>query len=275
MAWALRPWLAPSARLSRNKRISVSGLVNHQRYHTLLQDAFNERRTRNARYSLRAFSRDLGISVTALSKVFRYERNLSSRNLRRLADFLVLSPAEIEKISVRKLGDRQGLEDKDRLLEEDTFRLISDWYYFAILSLSRTKSCKSDIDWIARRLGITKVEAVGAVRRLERLKLVERRGKRLVRTSEPVRTSTDVPSPALKKFHSQQLDLAKESLLHVPVALRDITSITMAIDPRRLQLAKEKIAQFRSLLCELLEGVEQTEVYLLSIQLFPLKKHGA
>lgn len=253
----------------------MDSMVNHQRYHTLLQDAFNERRTRNPRYSLRAFSRDLGISVTALSKVFRYERNLSPRNIRRLADFLALSPAEIEKLSARKLGDRKGSEEKDTLLEEDTFRLISDWYYFAILGLSRTKNCKSDIEWIAKRLGITKVEAVGAVKRLERLKLVERRGRKLVRTSEPVRTTSDIPSPALKKFHSQQLELARESITHVPVELRDITSITMAIDPNRLKLAKEKIAEFRNLLCELLEGVEQTDVYLLSIQLFPLKKHGA
>ena len=68
-------------------------LVPHQPYHTLLQEAFAARREKNASYSLRAFARSLSISVTTLSKVMRYERNLSPRNLEKLASFLALSPS--------------------------------------------------------------------------------------------------------------------------------------------------------------------------------------
>ncbi len=247
-------------------------LVDHQPYHSLLQEAFQARREKNPSYSLRAFSRDVGISPTTLCKVFRYERNLSPTNLKRLTAFLELSPFEVEKLSVRSLGKRKGEgRNLTRQLAEDEFRLISDWYYFAILNLAKTISCQAEARWVAKRLGISVVEAYGAIRRLERMGLVKKKGRRLLRTSEPIRTTTEVPSSALKKFHRQQLELAIQAIGTVPVDRRSITSVTMALDPARLPMAKRKIEEFRVALSNFLEGGEKKEVYLLSLQLFPLQ----
>jgi uncharacterized protein (TIGR02147 family) len=245
-------------------------LVEHQPYHSLLQEAFQARREKNPSYSLRAFSRALGISPTTLSKVFRYERNLSPRNLQKLGVFLELSPFEIEKLSLRKMAKR--VEPTARRMAEDEFHLISDWFHFAILNLAKIPSSRFDAGWISRRLAIGRVEANGALKRLERMGLIEKKGRRLVRTSARILTTTDVPSRALKKFHRQQLNLAIEALQNVPVERRDITSVTMAVDPARLTLAKKKIAEFRDLLSDFLEGGEKKEVYLLSFQLFPLEQ---
>lgn len=248
----------------------MEGSIEHQPYHSLLQGAYRTRRDRNPSYSLRAFSRAIGISPTTLSKVFRYERNLSPRNLKKLASFLELSPFEVEKLSVRSLA-RLGGKAVSRTLEEDEFRLISDWYYFAILSLAKTSTCLADARWIAKRLGLSAVEAQGALRRLERMGLVRKKGRKLIRTSEPIHTTSDVPSFALKKFHRQQLAIAIQAIERVPLDRRDITSTTMAIDPARIPLAKKKLAEFRELLSDFLEGGERKDVYLLSLQLFPLK----
>jgi uncharacterized protein (TIGR02147 family) len=246
--------------------------VEHQPYHSLLQDAFQARRERNPSYSLRAFSRAIGISPTTLSKVFRYERNLSPRNLKRLADFLELSPFEVEQLSVKRLGKLKARDQSpNRHLAEDEFHLISDWYYFGILNLAKTAVGLADARWIAKRLGISAIEAQGALRRLERMGLVKKQGRKLLRTSAPIHTTTGVPSAALKKFHRQQLGLAIEALQKVPIERRTITSVTMAIDPARIAVAKQKIAEFRDLLSDFLEGGEKKEVYLLSLQLFPLE----
>ena len=251
----------------------MHNLVPHQPYHQLLIQAFEERRERNSQYSLRAFARDVDISPTTLCKVLRYERNLSKRNLAKLTNFLELSPLEVEKLSFERLHSYRNSRSVDeKLLEEDTFHLISDWYYFAILSLSKTEKCRSDVPWIAERLGISRIQAMGAVRRLERLALIRREKGRLIRTSASIRTSNDVPSSALRKLHKQQMQLGIESLHRIPVQLRDITSVTMAIDPTRIPLAKRKISEFRGLLSDFLEEGQKKEVYLLTVQLIPLSQ---
>jgi uncharacterized protein (TIGR02147 family) len=251
----------------------VEDLVDHQPYHTLLQDAFQSRREKNPSYSLRAFSRAVGISPTTLSKVFRYERNLSPKNLKRLAEFLELSPFEMARMSVKGLDKlRAKKQGAYRNLEDDEFHVISDWYYFGILSLARTSACQADARWIAKRLGISSVEAQGALRRLDRLGLVKKQGRKLIRTSVLLHTTNDVPSSALRKFHRQQLGLASQAVDNVPLDRRMITSTTMAIDPSRIALAKKKMAEFRDALSDFLEAGEKKEVYLLSLQLFPLEK---
>ncbi len=231
----------------------MEDLVEHQPYHSLLQAAFQERKEKNPAYSLRAFSRAVGISPTTLCKVFRYERNLSPRNLKRLSAFLELSPFEVEKLSVKGLGKLKK-ESRNRQLAEDEFHIISDWYYFGILNLAKTVGCQADARWIAKRLGLSNVEASGALRRLLRMGLVKQLGRRLIRTSEPIHTTTDIPSHALKKFHRQQLALAIQAIQHVPVDKRTITSVTMAIDPARIPMAKQKLAEFRECLSDFLEG---------------------
>jgi uncharacterized protein (TIGR02147 family) len=76
----------------------------------------------------------------------------------------------------------------------------------------------------------------------------------------------------LKKHHEQSLDLAKESLFRDDVKKRDFTTVTMAIDPKKLSMAKERIRKFEDELSDLLESGHRTEVYRLSMQLFPLSK---
>jgi UV DNA damage repair endonuclease len=46
----------------------------------------------------------------------------------------------------------------------------------------------------------------------------------------------------------------------------------MAIDPKKLSVAKELIRKFQDDLSDLLESGNQTEVYRLSTHLFPLSK---
>ncbi len=52
---------------------------------TFLQDEFERRRARNARYSLRAFARALEIDHSTLSKKVRGKRAVPDRTLEQLA----------------------------------------------------------------------------------------------------------------------------------------------------------------------------------------------
>lgn len=249
-------------------------MVPHSPYHALLEEAFKARREKNPSYSLRAFSRSIGISVTTLSKVLRYQRTLSPKNIRKLASFLELSPFETEALFPNKFKPAKNATSQERLLAEDEFKVISDWFYFAILNLAQTTKCRADAPWVAKRLGISSLEAHSAILRLERMGFLERKAGRLHRTVNPMRTTSGVPNTAIKKLHRQQLELARQAIYRVPLDKQDITSVTIAIDPAKIGVAKKKIEDFRNYLADLLEEGEKKEVYLLSVQLFPLRNWG-
>ncbi|MCO4755645.1 MAG: TIGR02147 family protein, partial [Bacteriovoracaceae bacterium] len=74
----------------------------------------------------------------------------------------------------------------------------------------------------------------------------------------------------LKRFHKQHIGKSLNAIDNVPVELRDITTMTMAIDIEKLPDAKELIKKFRRDLCNFLENDKKNNVYNLNIQLIPL-----
>jgi uncharacterized protein (TIGR02147 family) len=250
-------------------------LTSESRYRKRLIDELIGRQRRNAAYSLRSFARDLGISSTALSEVLNAKRNLSKANLLKVADRLSFSPSE----TTSALGELKGIsaavaDDQFVLLEDDVFRCMSEWYYFAILSLAETGKAKADAGWIAEKLGITAAEAKDALERLKRLKMIQIRNGKIHYDGTPLRTSGDVPSAACRALQHHHLRLAGAALEREPVQLRDMTSMTMVTKPERIAKAKEMIKSFRRKLCRYLEEEGGEEVYVVAVQLFPVTKRG-
>ncbi|MEQ1878918.1 MAG: DUF4423 domain-containing protein [Bdellovibrionia bacterium] len=239
---------------------------------SLLLEEFTSRRTRNSAYSLRAFSRDLGIGVTSLSDFLAEKRNLSRSSLKKIVESLRLSPLQGEELVGGRANRPEPAEDLRRHIEEDTFRLIADCYYLAVLNLAKIKSNRAQPGWIARRLGIKETDAKQALVRLERLGLIQIKDGRLIRTAQTLSTTRDVPSSAIKRHHSQNLVLAERSLMNDPVELREFSSATIVVDPRKLPRAKNLLMSAKRRVAKVLEEGEPSEVYVLSFQLFPLTK---
>jgi transcriptional regulator with XRE-family HTH domain len=231
------------------------------------------RQRRNPAYSLRSFARDLGISATALSQVLSSKRNLSKSSLTKVSDKLGLSPAE-QRSYLNQLNGAIGPLDDDQFttLSDDIFQFMSNWYYFAILSLAETGNAKSAPDWLSKHFGITALEATDAIERLLRLKLIEVNKGIILYDGHQLRTATDIPSSAARRLQHDHLELAKMSLERDPVDLRDMTSMTMAIRANRIPKAKAMIKSFRRRLSRFLETGGGENVYVLAVQLFPATK---
>ncbi|MEQ1723918.1 MAG: TIGR02147 family protein [Pseudobdellovibrio sp.] len=227
------------------------------------------RRSRNAQYSLRAFSRDLGIGLGSLSEVMSGKRELSPTNLLKVLQNLNISPEQ--KASLVK-GDKKERtpQEEHQLLQEDEFKLIADWYYVAILNLAKIKTNKGTPRWVSDRLGIDRYLAIEALERLERLSLIKIEKNKLVRTAKPLKTTTDIPSTAIRKHHSQNLVLAEKAIHNVPVELREIAAVVMPVNMKNLTKVKELLLKTRKKAADLLEDDQATEVYTLAFQLFPL-----
>ncbi|MBL7556592.1 MAG: TIGR02147 family protein [Bdellovibrionaceae bacterium] len=240
---------------------------------SVLLQYINEKKKKNSRYSLRSLAKGIEISPSQLSSIINKRKKLSPKQAIKIIQKLNLTEQEsLELLSDIHPELKNALNRKMELrqLSSDEFALISNWIHFAILSLSYFKDNKASCSWIANQLGVSEVEIEPAFRRLEKLGLVEIRGLKFCQTSKPLTTTTDVPSEAIRSHHRQNLQKALIVLDKVPVWEREFSSITLPIDFKDMQKAKDMINDFKKKLYRELKCDDPTDVYTLSLQFFPL-----
>jgi len=230
----------------------------------LLSWELNERSKRNPSYSLRAFAKQLNVDSSYLSKILSGRRKLSRRAESSLAKKLNLDPVKWQAMN----------ESEFQQIEMDQFKLIADWYHYAILELIHTDNFRPSVSWIARSLRISFGEAHDAVERLKRLNMIHiaADGSWQVGVQNST-THCDRTNEALQKMQTQILNQAIQALTNTPIEDRDQSTITMCVSEARLDQAKLMIKNFRRELMHFLEGGRARDrVYQLSISLFPISQ---
>lgn len=251
--------------------------LQQTRFRQLLTRELAERQIKNPSYSVRAFSQRLGINHSALSEILNGKRRIGPHLGKRLASALMLDgetqasliPQRTKQASHQRASRRPTFT---AVLEADQYRLISDWYHFAILSLSETADFQSRSSWIANRLGITHKQAKDATARLLRLNLLTLQNGKLHPTGASFSSPDEIRDLGVRKTQHQYLSKAQASLESSQLDERDFIGMTMAIDPQKLPEAKRRIRRFRDELCGFLESGKKKEVYQLCVQLFSLSK---
>lgn len=257
-------------------------------YREILKDKLSERCQKNGKYSLRAFARDLEISPQRLSHILSGRHGLSPEAALNVAINLGMNEQEIkffcalvqEKHARSKLLKNEAKEKlqeitsvyKDLSLEH--FKVISDWYHFAIMELTLVQGFQSDAKWISKALGVTEIEVKMAVERLMKLDLVEMDAKgNLSITGQFFADPKGTPSQALRNFHRQLMEKATRALEIQKVEERDFSSTILAIDENDLPKAKQVLKKFRTDFDkEFSARKKKSKVYCLGMQFFNLQK---
>ncbi len=254
-------------------------------YRKHLNAEFVSRIKKNPKYSLRAFSRDLELSCGFLSQVLSGNRALSESSGLGVARKLAWNAAKTDKFlhSIRmnqiKDPELKSFVTKDSLdsydfkdLEIEKFEAVSNWIHFAILELTRVEGFKSDERWIAKRLGLTRLEVCDAITRLLSLDLLKRESGQIKLVQNAA--VPDAPSTAIRKFHKAHLDNAAKAIENQPFNKRHLSGLTTAINPDQIPIAEEMIKKFRRKLMKVLETGEKKAVYHMAFQLFQLDSGG-
>ncbi|MEC9283740.1 MAG: TIGR02147 family protein [Bdellovibrionota bacterium] len=256
-------------------------------YRDILMDELRRRKALNESYSLRAFAKYLELSASRLSQILNEKEGLSYGKAQELVKKLKLSDkeeqifclsvgalhsrkhAEKEAFSHR-LGEIKKSNEKYEQIGLEYFQVISDWYHFAILELTRLDDFHNDEEWIANRLGIKKEEVKLAIARMKNLKLLEEKDGKLIDNFQYLVTPQDTPSVALKKFNSQLMKKAMLALFEQDVDQREIASTILTIDREELPAIKKLIRDFRKSLERNLKSKRKNAVYCLNTQFFDL-----
>ncbi len=266
----------------------------------ILQEALQTRITKNPSYSLRALSRDLGVSHTFLSLVMTGKKSLSVERASQIAELMGFTKMETKRFvqavvlcsparrggygmlkqvlaeETRETARADGREIEFFELEQDRFRAVNGWWHWAILDLMTCADARSDHGWIAKRIGISQLAARDAIERLLRLGLLEVRQERWVKTRAHVMSTARRPDTLMRLFHrdllAKSLHIISEETGPEDVARRDLLSMTVAINPTRLERARTLVDEFQKKIVACLTEGPCTEVYQMNLQLLPLTR---
>lgn len=247
-------------------------------FSSFLDSKLNERQMRNSSYSLRSFARDLDISPGVLSKLLNNKFVPSLAMAIKITNKLGLR--RIEQKTFIKSVVEASIKDKEseNLVEFsefdiDRYEIVSKWYNYAILELTLTSDFKSDYRWISERLGIDESITSDSIERLLDFGMLKKKNGRLIKSERNITTSNkDITNDGLKEYQKSIFQLAQESTINTPFDKRSMQTMTMAIDPKKIEIARDMIENFLNDMCEFLEADKQEEVYQMSVGLFPLTK---
>lgn len=237
----------------------------------ILKKEFLRKKSRNGSYSLRSYSRDLGLDPSNLSKIMNYQIEIGPNLRSKIGQKLGFESKEIQ--SILKPTSQAHTTDKDYNPHNlEVFQIIAEWQHYAILEYFKLTNANLKPAIIASHLGLKTSVVNESLRRLTEVGLLKKIGTEFAPVDE---SSSSVLNTATSKAHREQqvqiLEGAIDALKNTPIENRSQSSMTMAIDSRKLPEAKELIKNFRRDIGRLLSSSKQLDsVYQLSVSLYPV-----
>ncbi|MCX6124406.1 MAG: TIGR02147 family protein [Proteobacteria bacterium] len=189
-----------------------------------IRDEYRRRKAANVNYSLRAFARDLGSNPGSLSQIISGKRPLTRAMASAFASRGLFDASAVDIIL------EQGSPDKDRtrrtILASDKFALISSWYHFTVLTLTKCFPKGISQEQIAAKISEPASIVNETCERLVRLGLLQRTSEGLLKLISPdIDTGDDIPSEAIRRFHSERLLTGRNVIERVPTEEREFSSL--------------------------------------------------
>lgn len=262
-------------------------IYEYSDYRAYLKSVLAGRTSENRLYSLRAFAQKLKLANSYLSEVLAGKKPLSTDAALRISIRLGLTEFESQYLCLMvQLDGEKDPEYRSILIERlqsfraqhkvfdlssEMFRVIADWYHLAILEMTFLPGVSMEAAAIARRLGITEIEASTAIERLARLDLIEKVDGRWAKTKDYMLAKSDVSDGAFKRFHRQFLEKASEALEAQDPRERVSSTDVLPLDSRRLDEVRALVDQFVSEVIKVSKKSKvKDHVYCLGVHFFSL-----
>lgn len=255
-------------------------------YISKIKECLSVKQRANPLYSLRAFSRDIGVHHGTLGQVLKGTRPLPYKVADTVVNKLNLGPKErtlfMESLLRKKLSiDSIKIDDLDErfMLDESYYKVLAEWEHAAILELFNLHDFQGSVEEICSKLSLSTNRAEVALNNLVICGLlILDKNEKLHLAHPELRTTEDIKNQALRDSHIETMKMGIEKIESVEVELRDFSSTTVALSLDKLPEAKTIIREFRMKMSALLRDSDpKTDVFQLAIQFFPLtdvsKKH--
>lgn len=250
----------------------------------ILKDELAQKQLKNKNYSLRAYSKYLGINPSLLSRLLNNKIPITNKMLVRIQKKLNLTDATLFNIQNALIQERLNPKNKwgiDTFFEDEElekFKLLQKWHYLPIIELIQIYPKDLNEKIISQKLNISLAEARAAWKNLHKLKIIklDKNKKRVATISYQALLEKNLFANAMKGRQKEILHKAAEDVTGLDDDLFEQCSFAMAIDSKLVLEAKKKIHEFKKKLALDLhrKSKKKDHVYEFSISLFPLTKES-
>ena len=259
-------------------------------YRDLLKDAFEDRKMSDASFTYKKMAEVLGLHTSNIFRVIQKETHLPARCQSRAIEFLGLIDrnASYFLLLVGYARERSGkarqeilekalaLRDVNRVdLGEKELAYFRDWWLVAVRGVLEVVDGRANPAEIARILHpkVTETQVTAALDLLLELGLVKKgsSGRLVVREPHLGVAPSAEKVHAVRRYQRQILTLASESVERFPPEVRDVTTLTMAVDRHTFNHVREALRECRLQIQKSSEEAETPDrVMQLVMAYFPL-----
>ena len=184
--------------------------------------------------------------------------------------------AQETKLYFEKLLNLQGVDSRE--IEKKQYSLYQKWYHTAIWAMLGYYRFSGDFRALSKKLSpeITAKQAKESIHLLTDLGFIRKNEEGFFEfTSEKITTGEKWHSAAIHSFQKETIKMAGESLDRHVKDIRDISTVTIAVNQKDLEEIKERAKDFRQSLLQLKSDTDNMDVvYQVNIQVIPLTIAG-
>jgi uncharacterized protein (TIGR02147 family) len=269
--------------------LDVKRVFEYLDYRDMLKDAYEERKAENQLFSYRMMATRLGTDHSYLFRILQKDVHLPARCTPSALEFLGLSGRAAEYFQMLLAYARtRGKREKQEILEkalalrdverhqigEKELAFFGNWWIVAIRCLLEVLEGRANPEEISRRLqpSVSVADVQASLDLLLELGFVKKAASgRLMVTDAHLTAGGDRKVVALRRFQAQVLDLAKESLERFPTELRDVSTLTLAVDRDAFTDIREMLRECRRQIQKRVEDAAHPDrVLQLSMAFFPV-----
>lgn len=268
-------------------------IFNYTDYRSYLSDLFLYRKQKENKFSYRFFSRVAGFSSSSFLKlVMDGKRNLTSESIQKVCKGFKLKKKESEffryMVQMNQASTHDGRNryykkmisvqkyTKVNFIAKASYDYFSKWYYPVLRELVAIDNGKNSPETLASQLvpPISAKEAKRAFSHLEKLGLIKKNEQGTWdQCQQHITTGQETKSFIVAKFHQEMLTLASEAIERFESSERDISALTLSMNPSHIQNLKEMIADFRDKVRKSVSKAPcKNQVFQINIQMFPLSQ---
>ncbi|MGE3760438.1 MAG: TIGR02147 family protein [Pseudobdellovibrionaceae bacterium] len=256
---------------------------------------FGIKQLKNSRFSLRAWSRQLGYeNPSFVSQVLKGKRRLKIELAKKFAGSLKLTgPAKKYFEVLVLLKNSKEMDEKkiyleileslrpentypSRSLNIEDFRLIADWHHIAFMEMLGLKDFQNHPEWVFERLGrsVSIPDIKKAIQRLHKLKLIQISSDgKITRTKQAALIlENNLPSEAVRYFHKQMLEKVVTVIETQLPSERDLRGTTLSFEMKDYERVQAIIKKAHQDINNLSANGQGEEIMHFSTQFFKLTK---
>jgi uncharacterized protein (TIGR02147 family) len=272
----------------------MNTIFDYLEYRDFLRDHYNYHKNNHRFFSFRYISGKTGLDASFYVKVLNKQKHIADKAIPTLINFLHFNRQEGDYFSLLVKFNKAKQNDQEMfyfekllalrrpsatVLDNEMFEYFSSWWNIALRELINIVPAVTDSKDLASRLlpAIAPAQARRSIALLQKLGMIQKDESGAFKLkSDFVTTEGMVHALAIRSFQKEMLRLAMEAIDRVPREDRDISTLTISTSRECLSLIREKLAEIRREIIELVRKEEKTEeVFQLNFQIFPLTQNNA